>query len=625
MRHGQRVIYKQGALRRVLRALEQNECVAILIDQYSQQARIRRRWTSSAVPRRRPRRWPRSRCAPARRSFRRSRCRCRTDGIAWSTSRPSKCRPRIRPIRSASSRSDARMFSRCTSADILTCGCGCIAGGAMTSGGRTGGVDMFPGARAGRERLMAGRRLPTSRAWSSARPTGWAMRSWRCRRWPPFAGAHAVRASDDRRRAGGRGAVSRTTSGGARSTCWNCRRDRARRRPRCRPGHFDAGVLFPNSFRSAWQLYRAGVARALGISDRGPRAAADAAQPHARVAATRVISPTTIARSCAASASTCRRRRTADAAAVSTASARRGEALLRPVSLSPADRPDRRAAARRRVRPGQAVAARSHGGAGRAPGHGARRDVRAAGAAHDRPAARAIESWLREHAPAAAPRVVDLVGQHQPRRAGRRARARGRVRVERLGRHASRVGARAARSSRSSDRPTSGRRGRPAIIDLITESVFCRPCMLRDCPIDHRCMKRITVDRVFDAVSADLRSQERGHERKTRRVSRSRRHADPRRRLSQPARGSAVVSVVDRRDPVAQSRRVSRVHHDQSGRHRPGVLQRRPGPSRARGDGGRRARRRRPARRAVLLSASSVGGRSRACASSATAASRGPA
>ena len=32
---GNRVIYKQGALRRVLRALEQNECVAILIDQYS--------------------------------------------------------------------------------------------------------------------------------------------------------------------------------------------------------------------------------------------------------------------------------------------------------------------------------------------------------------------------------------------------------------------------------------------------------------------------------------------------------------------------------------------------------------------------------------------------------------
>jgi KDO2-lipid IV(A) lauroyltransferase len=32
---GNKVIYKQGALRRVMRALEQNECVAILIDQFS--------------------------------------------------------------------------------------------------------------------------------------------------------------------------------------------------------------------------------------------------------------------------------------------------------------------------------------------------------------------------------------------------------------------------------------------------------------------------------------------------------------------------------------------------------------------------------------------------------------
>lgn len=35
---GNKVIYKQGALRKVLRALEQNECVAILIDQYAQDA-----------------------------------------------------------------------------------------------------------------------------------------------------------------------------------------------------------------------------------------------------------------------------------------------------------------------------------------------------------------------------------------------------------------------------------------------------------------------------------------------------------------------------------------------------------------------------------------------------------
>jgi len=40
--------------------------------------------------------------------------------------------------------------------------------------------------------------------------------------------------------------------------------------------------------------------------------------------------------------------------------------------------------------------------------------------------------------------------------------------------------------------------------DVIVREVFCRPCMLRDCPIDHRCMKRITSDDVFDAVTARL-------------------------------------------------------------------------------------------------------------------------
>ena len=36
--------------------------------------------------------------------------------------------------------------------------------------------------------------------------------------------------------------------------------------------------------------------------------------------------------------------------------------------------------------------------------------------------------------------------------------------------------------------------------DVIIHQVFCRPCMLRDCPIDHRCMRGVTVDVVFDAV-----------------------------------------------------------------------------------------------------------------------------
>ena len=40
--------------------------------------------------------------------------------------------------------------------------------------------------------------------------------------------------------------------------------------------------------------------------------------------------------------------------------------------------------------------------------------------------------------------------------------------------------------------------------DVLIHQVFCRPCMLRDCPIDHRCMKGISAASVFDAVSRRL-------------------------------------------------------------------------------------------------------------------------
>ena len=31
---------------------------------------------------------------------------------------------------------------------------------------------------------------------------------------------------------------------------------------------------------------------------------------------------------------------------------------------------------------------------------------------------------------------------------------------------------------------------------LVSEPVHCSPCLLRECPIDHRCMRRVTVERV---------------------------------------------------------------------------------------------------------------------------------
>ena len=37
-------------------------------------------------------------------------------------------------------------------------------------------------------------------------------------------------------------------------------------------------------------------------------------------------------------------------------------------------------------------------------------------------------------------------------------------------------------------------------VSTLSEEVFCRPCFLADCPIDHRCMKRIPTERVYEAV-----------------------------------------------------------------------------------------------------------------------------
>jgi len=31
---------------------------------------------------------------------------------------------------------------------------------------------------------------------------------------------------------------------------------------------------------------------------------------------------------------------------------------------------------------------------------------------------------------------------------------------------------------------------------VVREQVECSPCLLRECPIDHRCMTRVTPDRV---------------------------------------------------------------------------------------------------------------------------------
>ena len=46
--------------------------------------------------------------------------------------------------------------------------------------------------------------------------------------------------------------------------------------------------------------------------------------------------------------------------------------------------------------------------------------------------------------------------------------------------------------------------GAPQRVVAVSEQVFCRPCFLADCPIDHRCMKRISTDRLYGIVQGLL-------------------------------------------------------------------------------------------------------------------------
>jgi heptosyltransferase-2 len=125
------------------------------------------------------------------------------------------------------------------------------------------------------------------------------------------------------------------------------------------------------------------------------------------------------------------------------------------------------------------------------------------GAAHDQDAGRAIESWLRAHAPDMVPRVVDLIGRTS---LGALIAA-----VERVTAFVSNdsgamhLAAALGRPVVSIFGPTDERATRPlGAHEVLTARVLCRPCMLRDCPIDHRCMRRISVDAVYDAVAARL-------------------------------------------------------------------------------------------------------------------------
>jgi heptosyltransferase-2 len=269
-----------------------------------------------------------------------------------------------------------------------------------------------------------------------------------------------------------------------------------------RGGQFDLGILLPNSFQSAWSLRQAGVperwgyatsARGLLLTRKSQPERSSGIHHHADyfralirgLGITVDDGPPRVEATAATRAKTdallAQLRVPADAAMVGLApGAAYGEAKQWP--------PDRVAALAARLVRDRGVTCVM------------------VGAAHDKPAARAIETWLRAHAPDTVSRVLDLAGRTSVAGLiGLTERCRAFVSNDSGAMH---VAAAMSRPVVAIFGPTDERSTRPVGDQntVLTAPVFCRPCMLRDCPIDHRCMKRITVDQVFNAVTEVLGS-----------------------------------------------------------------------------------------------------------------------
>jgi heptosyltransferase-2 len=259
-------------------------------------------------------------------------------------------------------------------------------------------------------------------------------------------------------------------------------------------GRFELGILLPNSWRSAWQFRRAGIGDRWGYggSGRGVLLTRAARRPRGKVhqadyyrhLATDLgaaCEPGLMPRIAPRPASVAEAARVLSAAGVPES--------MRLIAFAPGAAygqakqwlPDRAAAVAERLIREQGVA------------------CVLVGAGHDRDAGRAIESWFRAHAPDAAGRVVNLIGRTSLRAlVGVIDRVSAIVANDSGAMH---LAAALGRPVVAVFGPTDDRVTRPiGEHHVLTASVFCRPCMLRDCPIDHRCMKRITIDRVHGAV-----------------------------------------------------------------------------------------------------------------------------
>jgi heptosyltransferase-2 len=263
---------------------------------------------------------------------------------------------------------------------------------------------------------------------------------------------------------------------------------------------FDLGVLFPNSFRSAWQFWRAGIPERWGYASSGRRwlLTRRAAKPSRGEAAHQRDYYSHLARALGCEVDP----------SVLPSVAPRGPSKERAAALLAQHHVDME-----RPLVGFAPGA-AYGQAKQWPparvaeviAHTVRaHDATCVifGADHDRDAARAIESWLRAHAADTERRVVNLAGRSSlGALVGLVQRMTVFVSNDSGAMH---LAAALGRPVVAIFGPTDERATRPlGDHTVLTASVFCRPCLLRDCPIDHRCMKRISPDMVSAAVTATL-------------------------------------------------------------------------------------------------------------------------
>jgi heptosyltransferase-2 len=266
-------------------------------------------------------------------------------------------------------------------------------------------------------------------------------------------------------------------------------------------GQFELGILFPNSFRSAWQLRQAGIRERWGYS-RAWRAPVLTRRSVRRRAGLQHQSDyyRNLIRGFGIPVDD-----DAPRIRLTEATLERGLDLLRRFKIDTAKRLIVLA-------PGAAYGQAKQWPPARVAELAARlirdRDATCVmvGAGHDRDAARAVESSLPDSTGALRSRLIDLTGHTSlPELMGVIERADAVVANDSGAMH---LAAALGRPVVAIFGPTDERVTRPVgptgRTDVLTADVFCRPCHLRDCPIDHRCMKRVTADMVFAAVSKQL-------------------------------------------------------------------------------------------------------------------------